>query len=136
VRKCEIEGCERPHLAKGLCNAHYRRLRRGQDLAEPIRERQETCIICERAHFARGYCQMHYRRWERHGDPQAGRTKRRTPLDYNQRLLKYLKCKCNPRAGDVRTAEGWAASGRRLVVMPREVFRRSGLYCKCNTEEL
>ncbi len=27
---CQVEGCERPHLALGLCSAHYQRKRKGR----------------------------------------------------------------------------------------------------------
>ena len=29
VPECSIEGCGRPHHARGLCQIHYRRIRRG-----------------------------------------------------------------------------------------------------------
>lgn len=137
MRFCEVEGCERPHVARGFCDAHYRRVQKGKDPHSPVASRRRrNCSLCDNSHFARGYCEKHYRRWERHGDPNVTRRKRKTPKDYNQRLLKYLKCECNPRGGDVRTVEGWAADGRRLIAASKEVYRRSGLYCKCNTEEM
>lgn len=34
---CTISDCDRPHAAKGLCDAHYRRLRRGLPIEVPIR---------------------------------------------------------------------------------------------------
>jgi len=36
--KCTIKSCNKPHKAKGLCPAHYRRLRFGQNLNNPIRK--------------------------------------------------------------------------------------------------
>jgi hypothetical protein len=30
VRKCEIENCDRPFHAKGLCDRHYRMSRHGK----------------------------------------------------------------------------------------------------------
>lgn len=30
MRKCDVEGCERKHSAKGYCTAHYERFRRGE----------------------------------------------------------------------------------------------------------
>lgn len=37
--ECKIDGCSHPVKAKGLCVAHYGRLRRGQDLTKPLRHR-------------------------------------------------------------------------------------------------
>ena len=31
-RKCDFEGCERKHEAKGLCSAHYQQLKKGKPL--------------------------------------------------------------------------------------------------------
>jgi hypothetical protein len=37
-RSCSVEGCERPHSARGLCHTHYMRLRqRGLPLPPPVR---------------------------------------------------------------------------------------------------
>lgn len=40
MRLCGVQGCERRHNAHGLCLAHYRRRRKGVEVATPIRERQ------------------------------------------------------------------------------------------------
>lgn len=37
TRACGVQDCVRPHEAKGLCNAHYLRMRSGADLSEAIR---------------------------------------------------------------------------------------------------
>lgn len=34
MRVCEVEGCERKHYAKGLCEPHYQRRKKGQSLIE------------------------------------------------------------------------------------------------------
>jgi hypothetical protein len=74
-RICSIEGCERPHKAIGLCQAHYRRHRLGHSMDvqdRPGAPRQHaTCTIpgCSEAHQARGWCLKHYTRWKRQGDP-------------------------------------------------------------------
>ena len=71
---CTVEHCDRPHLARGLCSAHYQRWqkRSRQTLDAPIRQqRGRTCTIkdCDRPHLARGYCSLHWGRWRRTGDP-------------------------------------------------------------------
>ena len=35
-RRCDIEGCERKHNARGYCQAHYARWKNGQDMTIPI----------------------------------------------------------------------------------------------------
>lgn len=76
--ECSVEDCGRPHVAQGLCEAHYRRKRRGKPLEPPISERGRTCSVeaCAEPHVARGFCSKHYRRWQRWGDPLGGRRPR------------------------------------------------------------
>lgn len=84
-RTCSIEGCEKPHSARGFCSMHYKRWRRGTDLNRPMRTAKGTCSIegCEQKHYGRGWCAMHYGRWryerERLNRPPAP-IRVRTPL--------------------------------------------------------
>ncbi len=67
-RSCKIEGCKRPYRAKGYCNVHYRKWRRGE-LPKP---RYKTCNQgskkrkkgekkeCLKPVFKRGLCEEHY----------------------------------------------------------------------------
>ena len=41
-RTCTIDGCARPHVAKGMCNLHWRRSRRPGGLDAPVREKFAT----------------------------------------------------------------------------------------------
>lgn len=41
-RTCSLEGCDRPHDARGFCQAHSRRLRKGLPLDAPIEARFTT----------------------------------------------------------------------------------------------
>lgn len=72
---CPIGGCERPAWCRGLCTAHYFRLRRTGDVRADLpisaRKRSPTCVVegCERDTYARAMCEMHYRRMRRNGDP-------------------------------------------------------------------
>jgi len=45
---CSVANCNRRTYAKGFCNAHYLRQRKGQDLLTPVRgrKRADTCIDC------------------------------------------------------------------------------------------
>ena len=54
-----------------MCNPHYRRAVKGQDMGPPIatqdRNPPDTCTSegCERPHYAKGLCQAHYKRFKR-----------------------------------------------------------------------
>lgn len=67
VRLCEFPGCERKHMARGLCAGHTQQRIRGQDL-RPLVERparpDDGCAVegCEEPYHARGWCRFHYRR--------------------------------------------------------------------------
>lgn len=67
---CSVDGCMRPHVARGLCTGHYQRWRKGHDLTPPMKPsmtRDDTCTIegCGKPHAALGYCAMHYSRARR-----------------------------------------------------------------------
>jgi len=65
-RTCSIEGCERPHIARGWCATHYSRRRRGQDLTASVRIRGRVgCEVdgCDRRHAENGLCGTHASRW-------------------------------------------------------------------------
>jgi HNH endonuclease len=59
LRVCIIEGCDRPHQAKSLCEMHYR--------AHWRKGRRRLCSIdgCARPHEAKGFCSTHYSRYWR-----------------------------------------------------------------------
>jgi hypothetical protein len=61
-RTCSVEGCERPHLARGWCSLHYQRWQSTGDVQVPVRR---MCSVegCDRPYKARGWCRTHYARW-------------------------------------------------------------------------
>lgn len=82
---CLISDCERKRKARGLCPAHYARLRKwGDPLGSsagdhPYFQRGRTvCSIdgCPGyvASVSRGFCHKHDYKFKRYGDPLAGRT--------------------------------------------------------------
>lgn len=67
-RICSIEGCGRPHHAKGLCSPHHQSNKRlGDPLAAKPRTGPTECRDpeCERQARSAGYCGSHYQahRW-------------------------------------------------------------------------
>lgn len=64
---CSVEGCCAKRIVKGLCNTHYIRTRKGQDLNAPTRNRsnKENCIDCGNLVGSKGgfnRCSKHYKR--------------------------------------------------------------------------
>ena len=72
--RCSDEGCTRPAKCRGLCNAHYLRLRRHGSTAKLDRRRYRVCDIpgCGRPHEGLGLCSLHRQRVRR-GTPLGGR---------------------------------------------------------------
>lgn len=70
MTKCTIENCQKPSLSKGLCNAHYLRMRKGLEMTKPVRERNltKTCVECGKDTNGKGgymRCQNHYSLYKR-----------------------------------------------------------------------
>lgn len=70
AKNCSIEGCKRPYRAKGYCNVHYTKWRRGE--MEKI-GRYRTCANeeCRKPTFRKGYCKEHYSAWSASKKPQT-----------------------------------------------------------------
>lgn len=71
---CDVEGCDRGFYARGYCNMHYLRSRRGAAMiAEPLKTRRldDVCSVdgCEKRPRVRNMCDLHYRRWSLRDDP-------------------------------------------------------------------
>ena len=70
---CTMEGCDRPHKARGYCSTHYMQFKRGITPVGPIRprvsEKPPECAEdgCHDPVKAQGLCKMHYQRLLRHG---------------------------------------------------------------------
>jgi hypothetical protein len=61
-RVCSVDGCEKPTVARRLCNRHYQRSRKH------LRKRSQCSIEdCTKPVQSRGWCDMHYRRWWTNG---------------------------------------------------------------------
>jgi predicted HNH restriction endonuclease len=67
---CTVESCQAKVLAKGMCNAHYIRARRGKDLVPPVQyfNATKTCTECGKPTKSKGgygLCATHYRMYRR-----------------------------------------------------------------------
>lgn len=83
TRSCRVDGCKRPYRAKGYCNVHYAKWRRG----ELGKGRYKTCNLgakkrkrgekkeCLKPVYRRGLCEEHYQakfgKKEQSGDQAA-----------------------------------------------------------------
>jgi hypothetical protein len=113
TRACSIDGCERPHTARGWCGTHYQRWRT-QGTVE-LDHVARVCSIdgCDKPHQARGWCQGHYVRWKNTGDPgEADLRKQYHGLSDYERFLKYVDISGAPDAcwewTGARQAGPWA----------------------------
>jgi hypothetical protein len=72
--------CDRPVWSRGLCGAHYKKLRKYGNALEPSRKRVKgTCSQCSEPASAKGLCSGHYdklRRTGKLGGPLLGRMTR------------------------------------------------------------
>ena len=90
-RICSIDDCERPTVARGWCDKHYRRWKRHGDPASlPPRQlppqnfpRTIGCKVdgCDEKHSAKGYCRRHYANASYHADVEASRAAQRARRD-------------------------------------------------------
>lgn len=67
--ECSAVECLKPALCKGLCNAHYLRMRKGLNMDSPVRiqGKNRKCKIedCGKKHYGNDYCVNHWRTWNR-----------------------------------------------------------------------
>jgi len=65
-RTCSIDGCSRTVRARGVCNAHYQRIRKGISTDRPVLPRYRDVVCeaddCDRPVKARRLCGTHYAR--------------------------------------------------------------------------
>jgi len=65
MTKCTISNCSNESIAKGFCNAHYLRNKKGKDMELPVQQynKTKTCIECGENTKGKGgflRCQKHY----------------------------------------------------------------------------
>lgn len=61
---CRVPGCERPRVAREMCQTHYTRFRKGRMLVQPVLDKAPastgTCRFCDKHVHAHGLCLTHY----------------------------------------------------------------------------
>lgn len=72
---CSVDGCEKPHVARGFCGTHYKRWRR--DNPKPEQKRRKKCKVdgCDRLSHVRGMCGKHSYRFTANGCVNKARKK-------------------------------------------------------------
>jgi hypothetical protein len=98
ARRCAVDGCDRPTVARGICAKHYDRWRRANKGRFESRNRPQyphgcAAAGCERTADSLGFCPKHYKRWRRHGDPlivvvQTTHGQSRTPTYKSWAMMK------------------------------------------------
>lgn len=73
-RTCSIDGCSRPHKARGWCAAHYgmwQRTGHPGPVVARYRKPDVACSVdgCTARRYCKGFCRNHYQTMLRHGDP-------------------------------------------------------------------
>ncbi|PIU58101.1 MAG: hypothetical protein COS89_02145 [Deltaproteobacteria bacterium CG07_land_8_20_14_0_80_38_7] len=62
AKNCKMEGCKREYRAKGYCNVHFKKWRKGELDTKP---RYKICgeENCKKPLYKMGYCEQHYTAW-------------------------------------------------------------------------
>ena len=84
---CSFDGCDKIVKSRGLCSAHYERLRKHGSPSTvlppappPTNTLHVTCTIdgCDKPHQARGFCSAHYCKFRKYGDPTTDKRRQRS----------------------------------------------------------
>lgn len=72
---CQVESCDAPHTARGLCDKHYQAWRKYGDPLASRKSKRKTCRIegCNGKAHGHSLCTKHYLRWYTHGDAEYER---------------------------------------------------------------
>ena len=87
MKVCAVTHCDRRATAKGYCNPHYLRSRRGKPMDKPIRPKSVQwvgCLVegCDRDHHSKGFCTTHYKQQQTFDEtPAADRVQDALGLD-------------------------------------------------------
>ena len=124
---CQIDGCTRPHKARGLCQTHYAQRLRGSDFSpirSRVREKPPECVEdgCAEPVKSKGLCKMHYQRLLRHGHTRYRDRKKPAKqclIDGCDNIL-YAKDLCHPHYAKQRKWQAYGVDAARYQEMLRE----------------
>lgn len=107
---CTIDGCGKPHKAKGLCIAHYDKLLVYGNPMVDLRQQKRICQIdgCDKKHLARGLCANHLSKLRKYGDPKHGVERGSGPKYYTEVVLKFDGDECFTEWPFFRLKNGYA----------------------------
>lgn len=93
-KPCSFDGCDRPRRTRGLCKAHYQRLRKGQELS-PIHKPNPKALCafdgCDNPVYSAGLCSGHYQqKW--HGRELAPLKEYRLPRLHKRKKREAMAC--------------------------------------------
>lgn len=85
MKKCKVEGCDKPHYSNGYCTKHRSQIQKYGRL-RPDLERNppgDKCKVigCDCKKCCRGYCTKHYNEYRKYG-----------VIDYNRNLNHKKEC--------------------------------------------
>lgn len=123
---CSVDNCLTKAIAKGLCDKHYRRLKKYGFTCLPVKKPKENCLVksCTNINKTRGFCSKHYTRLLRCGDPE--KTKR---VYVQERNCNECKKRYKPYSKKVgQTCCSWKCYNKFRKGKPRKEYRISWGY--------
>ena len=136
---CQIDGCTRPHKARGLCQTHYAQRLRGSDFSPirtRVREKPVECVEdgCSEPVKSKGLCKMHYQRFLRHGHTRYRDRKKaakQCSIDGCGDIL-YAKSLCHAHYAKQRK---WRAAGVDATRYQEMLREQGGVCAICSQPE-
>ena len=134
MKLCELDWCDKKYHAKGLCQAHYYRTKKGLPLEKPLKGTIKTCTLdwCDNKYHSNGYCVGHYKRWRKGSSLEEPMSSWREAEDGYRRILGdgYVLVKDSKRNNGGR--KGWIQEHRLVMEehIERELYPHENVHHK------